>query len=174
MRYIIRLLCLFNLLFIFNLSYGKDLSVGFIYREPPEEAFYLYDWLVVDPDDFSFEKLKEKYYIKNKKSKLFAYVSVGEIESYRKYYKETDKSWIIGKNKDWKTYIADIRKKEYREFLINKVLKNLSQYDGFFFDTLDSYQIALKPSEYKDYENALAKFIIQVKKTFPDKKNHSK
>jgi len=170
MRYIIRLLCLFNLLFIFNLSYGKDLSVGFIYREPPEEAFYLYDWLVVDPDNFSFEKLKEKYYIKNKKPKLFAYVSVGEIEPYRKYYKETDKSWIIGKNKDWKTYVADIRKKEYRKFLINKVLKNLSKYDGFFFDTLDSYQIALKPSEYKDYENALAEFIIQVKKTFPDKK----
>ncbi|MBX0312616.1 MAG: endo alpha-1,4 polygalactosaminidase [Sulfurihydrogenibium sp.] len=170
MRYIIRLLCLFNLLFIFNLSYGKDLSIGFIYREPPEEAFYLYDWLVVDPDNFSFEKLKEKYYIKNKKAKLFAYVSVGEIEPYRKYYKEIDKSWIIGENKDWKTYIADIRKKEYREFLINKVLKNLSQYDGFFFDTLDSYQIALKPSEYKDYENALAEFIIQVKKTFPDKK----
>jgi uncharacterized protein (TIGR01370 family) len=161
---------LFNLLFIFNLSYGKDLSVGFIYREPPEEAFYLYDWLVVDPDNFSFEKLKEKYYIKNKKAKLFAYVSVGEIEPYRKYYKEMDKSWTIGENKDWKTYIADIRKKEYREFLINKVLKNLSQYDGFFFDTLDSYQIALKPSEYKDYENALAEFIIQVKKTFPNKK----
>jgi len=170
MRYIIKLLCLFNLLFVFNLSHGKDLSVGFIYVEPPEEAFYLYDWLVVDPDNFSFEKLKEKYYIKNKKPKLFAYVSVGEIEPYRKYYKETDKSWIIGKNKDWKTYIADIRKKEYREFLINKVLKNLSKYDGFFFDTLDSYQIALKPSEYKDYENALAEFIIQVKKTFPDKK----
>jgi len=170
MRYIIKLLCLFNLLFVFNLSHGKDLSVGFIYREPPEEAFYLYDWLVVDPDNFSFEKLKEKYYIKNKKPKLFAYVSVEEIEPYRKYYKETDKSWIIGKNEDWKTYIADIRKKEYREFLINKVLKNLSQYDGFFFDTLDSYQIALKPSEYKSYENALAEFIIQVKKTFPDKK----
>jgi len=170
MRYIIKLLCLFNLLFVFNLSHGKDLSVGFIYVEPPEEAFYLYDWLVVDPDNFSFEKLKEKYYIKNKKPKLFAYVSVEEIEPYRKYYKETDKSWIIGKNKDWKTYIADIRKKEYREFLINKVLKNLSKYDGFFFDTLDSYQIALKPSEYKSYENALAEFIIQVKKTFPDKK----
>jgi len=170
MRYIIKLLCLFNLLFVFNLSHGKDLSVGFIYVEPPEEAFYLYDWLVVDPDNFSFEKLKEKYYIKNKKPKLFAYVSVGEIEPYRKYYKETDKSWIIGKNKDWKTYVADIRKKEYREFLINKVLKNLSKYDGFFFDTLDSYQIALKPSEYKSYENALAEFIIQVKKTFPDKK----
>jgi uncharacterized protein (TIGR01370 family) len=170
MRYIIRLLCLFNILFIFSLSHGKDLSVGFIYREPPEEAFYLYDWLVVDQDNFSFEKLKEKYYIKNKKAKLFAYISVGEIEPYRKYYKEVDKSWIVGENKDWKTYVADIRKKEYREFLINKVLKNLSQYDGFFFDTLDSYQIALKPNEYKDYENALTEFIIQVKKTFPDKK----
>ncbi len=168
MRYIIKLLCLFSLI---NIAWSENISVGFIYKQPPEEAFYLYDWLVVDPDNFSFEKLNEKFYIKNKKSKLFAYVSIGEVEPNRKYYKDIKKDWILGENKDWKTYIIDLRNKDCREFLIRNVLSNLENYDGFFFDTLDSYQLVLKkPEDIKAYEESIISFINQVKSKYPEKK----
>ncbi len=168
MKYIIKLLCLFSFI---NIVWAENISVGFIYKQPPEEAFYLYDWLVVDPDNFSFEKLNEKFYIKNKKSKLFAYVSIGEIEPYRSYYKDIKKEWILGENKDWKTYIADLRNKGYMEFLINNVMSKLEKYDGFFFDTVDSYQAVLKkPEEIKAYQESIISFINEVKSKYSTKK----
>lgn len=170
MRFIIGLLCLFSFYMgLFSKSYGKDIAVGFIYREPPEEAFYLYDWLVVDPDNFSWEKFDEKFYIKNRKAKLIAYVSLGEIEPYRSYYKEIKKDWILGENKAWKTYIADIRNKEYQKFLIEKVIKNLDRFDGIFFDTLDSYQQVLKPQEFKSYEDSMIDFLKEIRKKYSNK-----
>lgn len=170
MRFIIGLLCLFSLYIgLFSKSYGKDIAVGFIYREPPEEAFYLYDWLVVDPDNFSWERFDEKFYIKNRKAKLIAYVSLGEIEPYRSYYKEIKKDWILGENKAWKTYIADIRNKEYQKFLIEKVIKNLDRFDGIFFDTLDSYQQVLKPQEFKSYEDSMIDFLKEIRKKYSNK-----
>ncbi|WP_028950954.1 bifunctional glycoside hydrolase 114/ polysaccharide deacetylase family protein [Sulfurihydrogenibium subterraneum] len=170
MRFIIGLLCLFNIFMgIFSKSFAKDIAIGFIYRQPPEEAFYLYDWLVVDPDNFSWEKFDEKFYIKNKKAKLIAYISLGEIEPYRSYYKDIKKEWILGENKAWKTYIADIRNKEYQRFLLRKVIKNLDRFDGIFFDTLDSYQHVLNPQEFKSYEDAMADFLKEVRKRYPDK-----
>ncbi len=168
MKFITKLLCLISFFGIFN-KVSADISVGFIYKHPPEEAFYLFDWLVVDPDTFSWEKFDEKYYIKNKKSKLIAYVSLGEIEPYRDYYKEIKKEWILGENKAWKTYIADIRNKEYQKFLIDKVISRLNRFDGIFFDTVDSYQQVLKPQEFKSYEDAEVEFIKEVKKKYSNK-----
>ncbi|WP_297889981.1 endo alpha-1,4 polygalactosaminidase [Sulfurihydrogenibium sp.] len=144
MRFITKLLCLISFFGFLNKAFA-DISVGFIYKEPPEEAFYLFDWLILDPDTFSWEKFDEKFYIKKKKSKIIAYLSLGEIEPYRNYYKDIKKEWILGENKAWKTYIADIRNKEYQKFLLDKVLNKLNRYDGFFFDTMDSYQQVLKP-----------------------------
>lgn len=169
MKFITKLLCLISFFAIFFKSFAEDISVGFIYRHPPEEALYLFDWLVVDPDNFSWEKLNEKFYIKNKKSKLIAYVSLGEIEPYRSYYKEIKKEWILGENKAWKTYIADIRNKEYQRFLLEKVISKLGRFDGIFFDTIDSYQSILKPQDFKSYEDAEVEFIKEVKRRYPNK-----
>ena len=169
MKFITILLCLISLLIFSKKTFAEDLSVGFIYREPPEEAYYMFDWLIVDPDNFSWEKFDEKYYIKKKKAKLIAYVSLGEIEPYRNYYKDIKKDWILGENKAWKTYIADIRNKEYQKFLIERVISKLNRFDGIFFDTLDSYQSVLKKEEFKSYEDAEVEFIKEVKKRYPNK-----
>ena len=169
MSFIIGLLCLFSLL---TPSYGRVNSVAFMYRANiPDEAFYLYDWLIVDPNSFSITKFKkEKFYIK-KRAKILAYVSVGELEPYRPYFSEVNKGWIMGKNKIWHTYIADLRKASYRDFLINRVFKPLAKsgYEGFFLDTLDSYQMALKSKDWKSYENAEVKFVKRLRKLFPNK-----
>lgn len=171
MSFTIKLLCFISA-FIFLVSKSsfsyENLSVGFIYRNPPEEAYYLYDWLVVDPDEFSFELLKEKFYIQ-KRSKIIAYISVGEVEPIRKYFKDIKKDWIIGENKYWKTLIVDLRKEDYQNFLINKVLGTLKDFDGFFLDTLDSYKFVLSKNEYPSYEKALINFIKTLRELYPEK-----
>lgn len=170
MSFIMGLLCLFS--FLITPSYAGVNSVAFIYKgNIPDEAFYLYDWLVVDPDSFSMPKFKkERFYIK-KRAKIIAYVSIGELDPYRPYFSEINKEWIIGENKAWHTYIADLKKASYQDFLINRAFKPIAGegYDGFFLDTLDSYQTVLKSKDWKSYENAELKFIKRLRRLFPNK-----
>jgi hypothetical protein len=140
------------------------LNVAFYYeKDIPEELLKVYDRVVIDPD-YVDKEVVEKY-----KDKLFAYISIGEIENFRNLKYES--SWIIGKNKNWNSKVTDIRNKDYQNFLLNRI-ENIRK-DGiknFFFDTLDSYQFALNKKEWKEYENALANFIIKVKQKYPDSK----
>jgi len=150
-----RLLCILSLL-VFQLF---ALSVGFNYsKNPPVEIFNLYDWVVIDPN----ANVDLKYIKSFNRAKIFAYVSI--IEN-----RNLNKNWKIGENKTWNNSIYDIRNPAYRQYLLNK-LKKLQNYDGFMFDTLDSYKLALKKSEYKSYEKALASFIREVHRMFPNKK----
>ncbi|MFN3947721.1 MAG: bifunctional glycoside hydrolase 114/ polysaccharide deacetylase family protein, partial [Aquificaceae bacterium] len=168
MVFIITLLCLFSPLD----AYAKDMSVGFIFKDKvPEEALYLFDWLVVDPDSRLPQKLREeRFYIKKKRAKLIAYVSVGELEPTREYYKEAKKEWILGDNPAWKSKIADVRRDDYVDFYFEKAFNRLKEYDGFFLDTLDSYQRVLKKEEErKEYEKALVKLIKRLRNAYPDK-----
>ncbi len=146
-----RLLCFFNLF----VSFLFALSVGFNYSyDVPREAFYTYDWLVINDD------VKRIY---PTISKLIGYVDVGEQDS-----KEgIKKSWIIGENKRWHSYVMDIRNKEYQDYLIKKMKKMSYNFDGFFFDTLDSYE--LTSVDKTSYKKALIKFFKRVKKIFKGK-----
>ncbi|MCS6957522.1 MAG: endo alpha-1,4 polygalactosaminidase [Aquificaceae bacterium] len=151
---------------------AKDLSVGFmIYGDPiPEEALYAFDWLVVDPDSTHTKRVMNAFYLRDRRVKLIAYVSVGEAEPYRNYFKEVKKDWILGENKVWKSYVTDLRSEEYINFLLERVFPRLKQFDGFFLDTLDSHQLFLK--EGRDLETArnnLAKLVKILKQTYPDK-----
>jgi hypothetical protein len=140
-------LCLFSFLFKFLFA----LSIGFNYRyEVPKEAFFAYDWLVIHPN--------VKTYKTN--SKLIAYISIGEN------VEKLNKKWILQKNKSWNSYIMDIRNKDYQNYLLKKIEK-AKNFDGFFFDTLDSYHMA-KVNK-KEYKKALIEFLKKVKEKYPQK-----
>jgi len=150
-----KLLCLVSI-FIINLF----ASIGFNYSyHPPKEIFNLYDEVVVEPK--GIENIK--YLKANYKAKIYAYVSIGEKINPK------NKNWILGKNKFWNSYIMDITNPNYQQFLLSQ-LNSLKDYDGFMFDTIDSYQMALKKPQQKLYEKALIEFIKTVKKDFPNKK----
>jgi len=142
-----RLLCLFSCFFSFIFA----LSVGFNYSyKVPKEAFFIYDWLIIHPEVKTYKT----------STKLIAYISIGEKR------KKINKNWVIGKNKNWKSYIMDIRNKDYQKYLL-KQIKKYSRFDGFFFDTLDSYYLTkVNKSEYK---KALISFFKKIKKLYPKK-----
>ena len=126
-------------------------NIGFYYKLNVPLEFNNYD-LVVVPEN-----------VKNIRKNYIAYVSIGENINPK------TKKWILGKNKNWKSYIVDIRNKNYQNYLLNK-LKRLKKFQGFFFDTLDSYQLVLPKKEWKSYELAEIDFIKKVKQRFPNKK----
>jgi len=140
--------------------------VCFYYHDnPPQEIYKFCDWLVVDPQN-------QNVYKKNSKAELIAYVSIGEIRNDDPRIKDIRKEWIIGENKAWKTKVLDIRNPQYQNYLLRVVLPQYAnRYKGFFFDTIDSYYLALKTKEErKEYEKALSQFIKKVKQKYPDKK----
>jgi len=139
-------LCLFSLLFKVIFA----LSVGFNYQyNVPKEAFYTYDWLVINPNVKTYKT----------SSKLIAYISIGEQEKKLPFKK-------IGYNHQWKSYIYDIRDKNYQKYLLNK-LKKAKKFNGFFFDTLDSYEMT--KVDKNSYIQALINFFKEVKKRYPNK-----
>jgi len=151
-----KLLCLVS---IFIMSLFAE-SIGFNYApNPPKEIFSIYDTVIVEPTGISnIKQLK-----KTSHAKIYAYVSIGEKIT------PPNKNWIIGKNKKWNSYIMDIRNPKYQQFLLNR-LKELQNYDGFMFDTIDSYQMVLDKSQQKEYEKELILFIKKAHKKFPTKK----
>ncbi len=173
MKYIIKLLCYSSLIFYISLFYKlslacKNLSVGFIYKNPPKKAYYVFDWLVVDPDKFSFKFLKKNFYLR-RKIKIIAYVSIEEIKSTKKYFNKINRSWILGKNKYWGTIIIDLRNKNYQKFLIKNIFNKLNHFDGFFLDNIDSYKLVLSKNEFPSYEKAIINFLKKLRKYYPKK-----
>lgn len=171
MRYITGLICFSSILLFVSLAFSKNLPtyVGIFYsKPPPEEALYLYDWLIVDPYVFPMKGLREKFYIK-KKARLIAYLSIGEMGTHNRYYNHIKKGWVIGQNKMWKSIVLDLRKEGYRKFLLSRILPSIMKkgYEGVMLDTLDSYQAFIKNKKWKEYETAEVSLIKEIKRRYP-------
>ena len=76
---------------------------------------------------------------------VIAYLSIGEAEDYRFYWKkEWNKNkpdWIVSENENWSgNYIVKYWKLEWKE-IIKEYQKKLDEIgvDGYLLDTLDSY-----------------------------------
>ena len=140
--------------------YGEDISYS---------NLGLHEYIIVESDNISSYTHGFKTY----KKKIYAYVSIGEASSYRKYFKDIKEEWKIAENKRWNSVVMDISDDEYHEFMYEQVIQPLVDkgYANFFFDTLDSYQIAAKnEEERKRYEAGLIRFIKKFKQRFTDSK----
>ncbi|WP_461828698.1 endo alpha-1,4 polygalactosaminidase [Aquifex sp.] len=167
MRFITGLICLgISFLLTFGTPLGKCVAFFYGGKAIPDDLLYAYDWLVVSPENPHLKVVKEKFYMK-KRGKLIAYLSVGEMRE-REIPRELRVA-ILGDNPAWKTKVMDIRKKAYRDFLVKNAEKLLSEFDGIFLDTLDSYKLVLKESDWKSYEEALKEFINYISSKYPDK-----
>ena len=169
MRYFTRLL----LTLISTITFGiaKPECVLFFYKNSPlpDDILYTYDWIILDQDNEYISLINEKFYMKNR-AKIIGYLSVGEIEPYRDYFDEL-KSYIIGENTKWNSFIADIRNQSYREYLINNVAKRIVDkgFEGFFLDTLDSYKLVSDEKEWIEFQKAEVEFIKSLREKYPDK-----
>ncbi len=171
MNYITGLICLGLSFAIIAFSRAeKPQCVMFLYHHKriPLELFHAYDWIVLDQDDPSLDRLKLHFYMK-RRAKLIGYMSVGEIEGFRDYYGAVRK-FVLGRNPMWGTEVADLRRKEYIDFLVNVVAEKIARrgFDGFFLDTLDSYKLVAPKSEYEAFLKAEVLLIKRLRERYPD------
>jgi polysaccharide biosynthesis protein PelA len=129
----------------------------------------IHDYIIVQPEHVNSYTHGFSLYKKN----IYAYVSIGELDQNTALHQEIDRSWIVAKNKAWKSDVLDINNKEYQEFIFQKQIDPLIKkgFENFFFDTLDSYHLYAKnDAEKKQCEQSLISFIKAFHLRYPDAK----
>ena len=135
---------------------------AFIYSKNVDDRFVdFYDKVIVEAD-----AVDDSYAIKFPE-KMVAYVSVGEIETWREIPYE--KSWVISKNKTWNSLICDLRNEKYQQFIFKRIALLYDRgYRNFFLDTMDSYHVTYSDrSFFKEQQKALILFIHKLHKKYP-------
>ena len=136
-------------------------SVAFFYgAQPPSGVLRDFDWVVVQPD-----ALADPAALADRDTTVFAYVSLGEVAKDSAAAQALPAACRLGENPVWRSWIVDQAKPACRTFYLDHVLQPLRArgYHNFFFDTLDSYRLALKtPSERAAYRDGLIALIRAV------------
>lgn len=152
------------LIFVFSFLSASD-RYAFIYSKNIDDPFInFYDKVVVEAD-----AIDDIYALRYPK-KMVAYVSVGEIEPWRKTPTPYKKSWVISKNKTWNSLIADLTKPAYQNFLFQRVEKLYKRgYRNFFLDTMDAYHVTRKDKKlFQKQQKALISFVHKLHKKYPN------
>lgn len=141
-------------------------STAFFYGRPaPVDLLSHFTQVVVEP-----ENMDNVDYLRDKGTKVFAYVSVGEVHETRTWYSEIPQSWFIGSNKEWGSSILDLTQQGWHDYLLDKYLSRLWEqgYRGFFLDGLETYQrVAVEPAARLNQEKALSNLIKSIYERFP-------
>jgi len=142
-------------------------SIALYYAvNPPLDELKAFDVVVVDPDAVGIQP--EKY--KSKHSELFAYISVGEADPQRQFYKQIRPEWLIGDNPAWKSKLVDLANPAWRSFFLEQVVEPLwaAGYRGFFLDTLDSFLLVKDANRHAALEAGLVEIIRGIKQRHPE------
>jgi uncharacterized protein (TIGR01370 family) len=126
------------------------------------------DLLVVDGDSMGLLRDAEK-----RGRIVLAYISVGEAETFRRYWDEVrEEDWILGENPNWEGgRLVDPRSEAWRDLVIHRVAERLIArgYDGFMLDTLDTVTALLleDPLAYEGCAAAMAELVRGLRAAYP-------
>ena len=145
-------------------------SVAFFYgANPPLDELKAFEIAVVEPDHVADPKPHRRDAAIGA-SELFAYVSMGEIEPSRSYFRQVPAGVLKGENRAWGSSVVDQAHPAWPAFFVEQIIAPLWErgYRGFFFDTLDSYQIiARTPEARAAQEAAMVATLRALKARYP-------
>ncbi|MFT5533945.1 MAG: hypothetical protein ACI8WM_001981 [Burkholderiaceae bacterium] len=148
-------------------------SVAFYYgAQPPLVDLQAFDIAVVEPDHVSHPASRVRSGSAGEHA-LFAYVSLGEVQPTRPYYKALPAGALRGDNAAWGSKVIDQAAPGWNEFFLSRIIGPLWQqgWRGFFLDTLDSYQLfATTDAERTRQRVAMVALLREFKHRYPDAK----
>jgi len=114
------------------------------------------DWFVLDPH-FSAGVLWQSSDLKiirgnSPKRKIIAYISIGEAEDYRTYWKKSwldigkptssAPPWLLNENPEWKgNFVVKYWHKEWQKIILNSVEQAMAAgFDGVYLDIVDGFE----------------------------------
>lgn len=133
----------------------------------PTNILSQYSRIIVESDNV---KPKELLALRANKSDVFAYVSIGEINPSRKWFKKIKPAWVLGDNKIWDSKVMDLASIGWQDFLIDSIITPLWEqgYRGLFLDTMDSFYIFAKDEKQQAKQTeALALLMKRINKRYP-------
>jgi hypothetical protein len=151
-----------------NLDNQKNMySTAFFYgRDLPLEALSRYQRIVVEPDNVTDDELA---FLQKHGTKVYAYLSIGEVRMDSPWSQQLEKDWVLGINKDWNTQVMDLSNSGWRDFLLDTKADKLWRqgYQGFFLDTMDSYQrVTITASGLSSQQLGIITLISTMKQQF--------
>jgi len=107
---------------------------------------------------------------KRYKDRIYGYVSIGEVHRRHRLFKQVKEEWKIGKNETWSSVVTDISNRDYRKFLLDRIIEPLYRkgLKNFFLDTLDAFRICVDRKSHRIYEDGIVALIKAIKKRYPD------
>lgn len=142
-------------------------SIAFYYGHQPDWAVLAkYQMAVLEPEhEFDLRGRGDTQWL--------AYVSVGETLASRTYYADIPDGLVLGKNRVWHSMVMDVAHPGWTDFLLESVFRPIVEqgYQGFFLDTLDSYQLIHGNGEQAAASRAgLQQLIHRLKREWPDQR----
>jgi uncharacterized protein (TIGR01370 family) len=143
-----------------------DYDASRVYYTPEQLA--VYDMVILDPDAHpKFDQADSPRW-------RVAYVSVGEAEEYRAYWKKVkDAAWLKGENSHWKAnHRVDMRSAQWKDILIKEVIPAAiaAGFNGVMLDTIDtaSYLEDTGGADAKGMREAAVTLVHDIRAAFPD------
>lgn len=167
-------LMIFNSLFLlsslFSTNAGaNDKWVVYYTDDASSQAFLPYELVVLDSHRHPpIAPLVEK------KKRILAYLSLGEIERKRSFYTHAKKAGIIlQENPNWPgSYFVDLRQKFWVKHIIEEQIPDLLHkgFNGVLIDTLDNaiHLESTNPSKYRGMTNAAKLLVKAIRYHYPN------
>ena len=160
-----RFLALATLCIACGPAFSAAPAVGFFYgANPPLDELAAFDAVVLEPDHSRAGPPARPG------TDWFAYLSVGEVQPSREWFKALPPAWRIGANPAFGSVIIDQAQPEWPAFFAERVVGPLWErgWRGFFLDTLDSYQLAATtPSGRARQEAGMVALVRTLRARFP-------
>ncbi|WP_433692529.1 bifunctional glycoside hydrolase 114/ polysaccharide deacetylase family protein [Herbaspirillum seropedicae] len=148
-------------------------SAAFYYGvNPPLADLQAFDVAVVEPE-FVRNPAARTRAAADGMHQLFAYVSLGEVQPSRPYYKQLPPGLLRGDNAAWGSRVIDQNAPGWRDFFLDKIIAPLwaQGWRGFFLDTLDSYQLFAKTDAERAVQTqAMIATLREFKRRYPEAK----
>ena len=154
------------LILIFNSFQDNDMkpsTVLFCYGKLNPFAVKDYKYVILESKHFTAHDVSV---MKSQNQKIFAYISLGEINENAAHFKEL-KEHTSGKNEIWSSHYINLNSKMANQILMEMIDEIFaSGYDGLFLDNIDNYTIH---GPQKDQTEKVVKLIKMIKEKYPKK-----
>lgn len=143
--------------------------IAFYYGdEAPIGSLFAYDWVVLQPDLTGSARLA---LLQQGGTSTIAYVNVDEMARSHAEFRHLNDDWILGENTAWDSVVLDVRRREVRRFLMEKLVVPAMErgFHGVFLDTLDSHRLVDEGRDHGPaFAAAQAQLIREIKSAYPD------
>jgi len=153
------------LILLFNSFQGdmKKSTVLFCYGKTNPAQIKGYKYVIVESKHYTAKEVRA---LKSQNEKVFAYISLGEINETSIHFKDFKKH-TLGKNDIWNSHYLDLTSKKTKTLVVEMVDEIFTHgYDGLFLDNIDNFT-SFGPQ--KEQKEKVIELIQMIKEKYPKK-----